>query len=250
MIIGISGFAGSGKDEVAKVLRTEYSFVGVALADPLKRIARDVYDFSDDQMWGPSQMRNAPDPRYIRSRQPKHSLITRDSKTHIYCTHCREEFKVGDDTRIQESPCVTYLSPRYALQRLGTEWGRDCYPNTWVDLAIRTARELLEDKGEHFGYVPAQGVFHLGTSPSNPILGIAIPDVRFRNEFEAIRAAGGRGIRIVRPGAGLKGSYATHASEAEQMSIADDEFDYIIHNDKTLEDLAQAVRSMMQVFLG
>lgn len=75
MIIGISGLvindegvavgtAGSGKDTLADLLRDNDKFVKIALADPLKRIARDVYDFTDEQLWGPSANRNEPDKRY------------------------------------------------------------------------------------------------------------------------------------------------------------------------------------------
>ena len=51
MILGISGLAGSGKDQFATYLGP-VGAVTVALADPLKRIARDVYAFTDEQLWG------------------------------------------------------------------------------------------------------------------------------------------------------------------------------------------------------
>jgi len=145
---------------------------------------------------------------------------------------------------------VTHLTPREALQKLGTEWGRECYPNTWVDLAIRTAEGLL-----HFAdarYDQKRG-FHVvaGAERDRDIIvdervrGVAIPDVRFRNEMAAIRAAGGKVIRVFRPGAGLEGAGGLHISEREQAGIPDTDFDLVIQNDRTLDDLKSAIRGFV-----
>lgn len=64
MIIGIAGLAGSGKSTVAALLSAQYGFSVRNFADPLKNICKDLFQFSDDQLWGPSQSRNAPDARY------------------------------------------------------------------------------------------------------------------------------------------------------------------------------------------
>jgi len=42
MLIGLAGKAGSGKDEVAKVLVSEFGFTRVAFADAIKRMAEDI----------------------------------------------------------------------------------------------------------------------------------------------------------------------------------------------------------------
>lgn len=216
MLLGVSGFAGSGKDTVADFLTQDLRFNKVALADPLKRICRDVYAFTDEQLWGPSQFRNTPDPRYPR---PCRACGGGDSS--LPCALCGNTGK-------------TFLTTREALQRLGTEWGRECYPNTWVDLAIRTAKTLL--RGGPIEYSQQYGLITLDASPRTTS-GVAIPDVRFRNELTAIRAAGGKVIRVFRPGAGLDGSGALHLSETEQAGIHDSEFDAVIQNTGTLEDL-------------
>jgi hypothetical protein len=104
---------------------------------------------------------------------------------------------------------------------LGTDWGRQCDPNTWVDLCIRIASELIRER---------------------PITGVVIPDVRFRNEMHAIRAADGVIIRVQRPGAGLTGEQSLHPSETEQAEIPDSAFDAVLMNDGTLDDLRRLVR--------
>lgn len=199
MLLGIMGKMGAGKDTVADVLVRDHGFVKLGLADPLKRICREVYDFSEEQLWGPSEKRNAPDPRYFR----------------------------GPDG---------FLSPRFALQRLGTEWGRECYRDTWVDYALRTAKAI--QRGQRYDQIR-------GLVPEGDKVGrsVVIPDCRFRNEFDAIRAVGGKMIRIMRPGLLESG----HVSETEQETISGGEFDHVILNNGTIDELELDVLEWLRV---
>jgi hypothetical protein len=139
------------------------------------------------------------------------------------------------------------LTARKLLQRLGTEVARECYANVWVDYAIRSARLVLELDGVE--YDRTVGV-HTTTHRYRRPFGVVTPDVRYRNELEAIQSAGGLVIRIVRPGAGLEGEAAMHASEVEQLGIRDEEFDAVVVNNGSIEDLhervCEAVRSVLE----
>jgi hypothetical protein len=73
---------------------------------------------------------------------------------------------------------------------------------------------------------------------------VVIPDSRFKNELALIQRAGGKTIRIKRPGVEVPAWQ--HASETEQMEIPDSEFDYIVVNDGTLDDLALKVQAMIE----
>lgn len=190
MIIALLGNAGSGKDaaaeRIALALPEGYT-AKIALADPLKRFCKEVFDFSDEQLYGPSELRNAPDPRFRRADGQQ-------------------------------------LSARYALQSLGTDWGRDCYPDVWVDAAVRRAHDM-ETSG---------------------IRVVVIVDCRFLNEARRIRALGGEVWRVTRPGcdgaAALAAGIAAHASEMEQRSPEMDRYvTREIVNDGTLDDLARRV---------
>ena len=168
MIVGICGRAGSGKSTAARHLVEAFGFVELALADPLKRFCHEVFGFSDEQLWGPSEKRNEPDPRYGT------------------------------------------LTPRRALQTLGTEWARACYPDVWVDYGLRLAKEL---ESGCFGYARDFGRFgDFGRSDTVPRRSVVISDVRFPNEGRKILEAGGKVIKLVRPAAPDSGS---HASEAQ-----------------------------------
>ena len=262
MILGICGPAGSGKDTVASLLSHEH-FRTVALADPLKRIVRDTFDFSYQQLWGVSRLRNEPDKRYPRSHSwemlPPRVVSLNPIPTlecRYSCACCGQEGErrlVSRDERdeqwitkaLNDEPC--YLTPRYALQKLGTEFGRTCYPNVWVDIAMRTAKQLIETPLVY--YSQPRGLELVQSSDIQFIVnGVVIPDVRHRNEIEAIRAGGGKVIRVVRPGAGLQGATGKHTSETEQASIPDADFDYVLVNDGSLEDLARKAEEMLASF--
>jgi hypothetical protein len=205
MIIGVSGQAGAGKDTVGSILVRDHGFVSIAFADPMKRFCAQLFDWDEERLWGASERRNEPDPRYRSEVVPEG------------------------------------LNARRALQLLGTEVGRNCYPGVWVEYALRLAKEL--DGAAGVGYDRAKGVF---PSAAPPIKGVVITDVRFRNELEAVRAIGGEIWRVTRPGSGLEGVAAMHQSEAEMASIPDDDFDEVIRNEGTLEYLRAYVHAAIR----
>lgn len=208
MIIGLSGLAGAGKDTVADLLVDHHGFAKLAFADPLKRICRDVFQFTERQLWGPSSARNAGDERYPR----------------------------GD----------SFLTPRYALQQLGTEWGRDCFPSIWVDAGLRDAKKVMETAC--YRYESRRGLYLAPVTEWDSALapkGVAISDVRFENEIAAVKLAGGKVIRIKRPSEGLEGEAAMHRSEAEQALVPDEAFDAVLVNDGSIAQLGATLARLL-----
>jgi hypothetical protein len=101
---------------------------------------------------------------------------------------------------------------RYAMQTLGTEWGRDLIGNDiWVRAAMARAAQF--DR-------------------------VVISDVRFPNEVEAIRKAGGRIIHVMRPGIDVQ----AHASE---LLVASLYYDFLVLNDGTIDELNQKVLQLI-----
>jgi hypothetical protein len=223
-IYGICGLAGSGKDSVADALEKQ-GFQKVALADPMKRFCAEVFDWGPKLLWGPSELRSTEDKRYPRQ------MHFADGETR------RLIHSVEDQTDV----C---LSPRYALQTLGTEWGRECYQDIWVDYAMRVAKRLLESGYTH--YSSERGVWTKPASMQLPVnrIGVVITDVRFKNEILAIKERGGKVVRIKRPG--YEKPKWNHPSETEQMEVPADAFDYIFHNNGTLEDIGPKVQEMVK----
>ena len=241
MIIGVSGQAGSGKDTVADFLVKNHGFVKVALADPLKRACKEFYNFTEDQLWGPSENRNKPDQRYPREQ---HEFSDRSCKVCGFKAKERKEL-----SPVPEWP-QCYLTPRYALQLLGTEFGRHCYDNTWVDYTLRVAKVLLGEFEESYteGYNAREGLHRIGNVSYQRPQGVVVSDVRFINEISAIKNVGGFVVRVNRSGAGLDGSASAHRSEAEMREISDDKFNYVIQNIGTLEELEKETNQMVESF--
>jgi len=167
MLIGLTGFAGVGKDTLAYEMMMHDVYERYRFADPIKNMLRQFH--IHDAVW--------------ENREAKEKLI----------------------------PWLG-VSPRYLAQTLGTEWGRVCIrPDIWVVLA-KGRWHQLNANGEGR---------------------MVIPDVRFDNEAEWIREAGGLVIQIVRPDK-LVADNPTHASE---NGISERFIDDAILNDGTVEKM-------------
>lgn len=160
MLIGLVGMKRSGKDTTADFIlkhlgdaleRDGGKAVKLAFAGKLKTIARDLYDLTEEQTNGPTEIKEAVIPEWG-------------------------------------------LSPRQIMQRLGTEVARSIHPETWIRYTMRQAVDFRESG-----------------------LAVVITDVRFRNEAQAVREAGGWVIRVIRDGVVNFGDM--HASEIEQLTI-------------------------------
>lgn len=261
MIIGITGLcedlngnvriAGAGKDSVASRLVKKHGFVRIGLADPLKRICQEVFEFTDEQLWGPSEMRNAPDFRYPRGSEKYRTAHRAELDAAWNNENDPAQFAMHKrlaDGYAQEG----WLSPRFALQQLGTEWGRFCYTNVWVDYALRAAKQLAEGG---FYYDEKTGVRSFPTVEGvmEPKTNATFSDLRFYNEYKAVREAGGKLIRVRRKiDTVFRDTHLDkgHQSEVELVTLADECFDHVIENFGTLDTLDLLTDRMMDVFKG
>ena len=170
MIIGLSGYAQSGKDTAADYLVKRAGFDKAAFADTLRA-----------------------------------------------CVEALDPIISGDGLRYNEAVSAigydmaksTYPEVRRVLQKMGTEVVRNILgPDIWVDSTI----DRLE------------------SSTSNKRW--AITDVRFPNEFEAIKARpNSYVVRIVRPG------YEALNNHVSEHLLDNRTFDATLINDGTPEDI-------------
>lgn len=252
---GNKGSAGAGKTTVADRLVDKHSYVLMSLADPMKRFVMDLFDWAPEVLWGETELKNKPDKRYQR-------------KDHGYAVS-EERFigRLGDapsvsDAEVKElvakAEADMYLTPRLALQRLGSEWGRELYPGIWVEYGIRTATQLLKSEGQLY-YTPQCGLGTIresndaakmvhGPKPLKPSSGVVFADLRFKNEVAAFKRLGAKVIRVVRPVEELFIDNA-HSSENDLNDVPDEEFDYVIHGKtKDVPDLQQKTDEMLLAF--
>lgn len=265
-IIGVSGQLGSGKDTVAEHLIHEHGFVRMALADPIKRLGYHLFLFTEQQLWGASQYRNAEDARFFQDSPAWKEAEGRLSILGI--DFCRSVLGTDDVDDAYKALIHWFfwlktehpnLSPRIMLQTLGTEWGRESInPDIWINALISQARTLLHEDGstQDWTYDPLLGlvVTHTVTHSrrgrkSKPVRGVVVSDVRFENELGAIRSEGGSIIRVIRPDTDAKAQeigITGHASETQEFSM--DVFDFLIQNESSLKQLYESVDTFMSIF--
>ncbi|CAB4137759.1 hypothetical protein UFOVP325_85 [uncultured Caudovirales phage] len=178
MIIGLSGYARSGKDTVANYLIENHGFTRLAFADPMREA--------------------------LYALNPSLGL-SRLSLQEVIDEYSWDGYK---DTLFGEEI-------RGLLQRMGTEVGRDMFgEHFWVDYLLNKALEVSGN--------------------------VVISDVRFLNEANAIHQANGQVWRVNRPGIEAANS---HASELQMDSF--NNFDVVITNDTTIEELFLELTGLM-----
>ena len=118
---------------------------------------------------------------------------------------------------------------RWAMQTLGTEWGRDLIgPQLWV-------RAWLNDIGSTS--------LLLGYNHTHVI----DDDVRFGNEIDVIRKLGGFIVHVSRPGHEGAGVGKVHASERLGSSFVGGADVKIINHSTGLDDLRASADDMMEI---
>ena len=207
----VVGNIGSGKDTMADIFEKQ-GFVKVALADAMKRFCADVFEWDEANLWGESKLREVPDTRYSRR------VISAKGYT------------VG----------TTYLTPRHALQKLGTEWGREqCDDKIWLEYFKRVYNKIATME---YLYSGKEG---LKKAPSKTCYaGVVVSDVRFVNEAIYMKELGAQIIKVTRTSSNVhKG---THASESEQ-DLVNPYVNYFIPNDSTLDDYITRVERFVKL---
>ena len=230
MIIGLSGYAGSGKDAAAKLIQFLY------MKDRDITIEEAV---NDRKLSFILEMKsNWQIKKYSYLLKKIASLLTgfdieqfedQDFKESLLPTEWGLETKtplsnipIFDDVKF-----IHLMTVREFLQKLGTDAVRDgLHPNAWVNAAMS-------------GYKPVTYGYDANGSPVSIDQYWIFTDCRFPNEAQAIKDRGGYIIRIDRPG--IK-PVNDHPSET---ALDDWEFDYKIYNNGDLVTLCQSIETVM-----
>lgn len=128
--------------------------------------------------------------------------------------------KMEGDLKEVSCPYLCGKTPRYAMETLGTEWGRMLIgPNLWID-----AWHAKVDKTE------------------GPVV---VDDCRFPNEAEYTRMWDGPVVKL-KP-AVQRRAQSTHVAEA---GIPDSQCDHIIHNDEGIGKLRASIDEILYPLSG
>jgi hypothetical protein len=267
-IILLCGKAGSGKDSLAAAVTKAFgngkSILSISQADPMKRLAKAAFGFTDEQLWGPSEARNAVD--RVFSTETNYLTLskawriahgtTMDSRAWIKevlpglgeadIARAEEALKKWcdglfyDHYDTDKNVAIKGLSPRTVLQTLGTEWGRAFSASMWNDAAIAMAKKLL---GGGYDYDKTKGAVARAGARCGAVI---ISDGRFLNEIIGVKSAGGVVVKVENPDqdAGVN----NHISETELDTVPAYLYDYVVVNDKKngLEGLQHTAYTLLK----
>jgi len=212
MIIGLSGYAGSGKDEVGKMIcNLSHRFRVRKFSDKLKLVASILTGHHDSEF----------DDQEFKASSLSMDWFVWSSKLDVTGTNVEPKYSVTPELRA--------MTVREFLQKLGTEAIRHgLHENTWVNALM--ADYHLEDSVLKFD---------VNVKINIPKSYWVITDTRFLNEAEAIKERGGVVVRIDRPGVGPMNN---HKSETELDHY---DFDYRISNSGDIKDLKNKVKQLL-----
>jgi hypothetical protein len=213
MIIGINGYAGSGKDTVGTIIQYLQTV-------PSNVSLEDVLDFPLTHQWWLEEASGWEVKKWAGKLKTIASMFTGIPV---------EKFEDQDFKKTMLGS-EWNMSVRDFLQKLGTDAIRDgLHTNAWVNA-------LMSD------YTPTQVQWSdgpLGGYEDGPMPNWIITDTRFPNEAQAIKDVGGLVIRVDRPG--IK-PINNHPSE---IGLDGWKFDYKIANVSDLKALTGTVEMIL-----
>lgn len=188
-VIGLTGAAGAGKDTCGELLKP-LGFRTLAFADPLRAEVHLAFNIDPSVFAHPD----------VKEQNLAQLAIWRSTDS----AFVNAMLLLGHDVDLPRSP-------RWIMQRWGTEYRRTQNPGYWIR---RLVNRIINDRQQGFGA-------HV------------ITDVRLPNEADAVRALQGRIFRVHRPlVARLQADTRTH--ESERAPVTDDG---VVHNDGGLDHL-------------
>lgn len=205
MLIGVIGFAGSGKGTISDILCQDHDFIKLAFADSVKDATAVVFGW----------------PRHLLEGDTDESRNFREKTDDFWSA------RLGRN-----------VTPRWALQIMGTEAGRNTFHESiWI---------------------------YATEAKMNKIKNVVLADVRFPNEIKFIRDKGGFIVRVVRGDDPEWYSTAydhmkndkydmhikypnVHVSEWAWIGT---DFDYVIYNNGPKSELEANVKYMLKAFTG
>jgi len=241
MIIGISGKIGSGKDTVGSILANTPTYLLSSdyqikkFADKLKDIVCLLIGCTREQL----------EDREFKEKELGEEWriwqISYDTERHIFSDKKEAEEmcdEIWDHTDFIES---LLLTPRKLLQLLGTECGREIiHPNIWVNALFADYNTPNTVEVSYNGVIDESESYTTGSR-------WIVTDVRFPNEAQAIKDRGGIVIRVDRPQYLDNGLVIRKDEHASETALDDYEFDHVIDNNGSIDELIEKVKQLKLV---
>ena len=231
MIIGINGYAGSGKDTVGTIIQYLQADTDLPLKGVLKKTAHHEWWLEERSGWEIKKWAGKlKDIASLLTGIPVKDFEDQEFKTSLL----GPEWGTVTLNPLNSIPVFAdmefnhLITVREFLQRLGTDAVRDkLHTNAWVNA-------LMAD------YKPGPFYPDVAIEEHAKLPNWIITDTRFPNEAQAIKDKGGIVIRVDRPG--VK-PINDHPSE---VGLDDWDFDYKIANVSDLKSLSLTVRLILE----
>ena len=189
-IIGLTGFAGAGKDTVADLLVAHFGFRKLAFADALRAEVSHAFGIEVAHLVHPST-KNMPIAALAMRKAPRDFLAAVALSVGI---NGRTPDGLLSDAWLDQP-----RAPRTICQWWGTEYRRAVEPRYWTRIVLEQITEYRRhDVGRY-----------------------VITDVRFANEADVVHTVGGVIWQITRPGLNMMTSpEGAHASATSGLKFA------------------------------
>lgn len=213
MLIGLSGPAGVGKDTVADYLVETHGFTKFSFSDALYREVSEAFGIPIEELQR-RETKEQPHPKLIAAicRDRTFASIMVNDAIHIVPTAHRAR--------------ALERSPRWVLQRWGTDYRRAQDPDYWIKktaLWVQAWLDVTKDDGEQHG-------------------GLVNTSVRFPDERAFIESLNGVVWHLRRKDTGGTASEQDYVSERGLDILPDDR---VIHNNGTAAQLRTAASLML-----
>jgi len=238
-LIGVSGHMGSGKDTVGEIIKylTSPEAIRKGSFSKCKEMG-----YAYETKWSIEKFAaKLKLVAQILTGVPAYKFEDRKFKE----SEMPSEWNILEQSgRYKTSKPMTY---RTFLQRLGTEAMRNgLHTNVWVNA-------LFADYKKSVVYYPlTEEQIEYNSKQNGPVPSVnqkldypnwIITDMRFPNEFDAVKKRGGITIYVHRPDThSLQSMIGVHESET---ALDNHQFDYAIKNHGSIEDLVKAVRDIL-----
>ena len=234
-IIGVFGYAGSGKDTVGSLI--QYVLSGnydVPINEVIENYKNNEWWLEEKSGWEIKKwagklkyiatiLTGIPISQFEDQEFKKTNLGPEWSTWELYESDAPW---IGEGEK-EEIP----MTVRDLLQKLGTDAMREgLHRNVWVNalMADYTPTQVQWSDGPVGGY------------EDGPMPNWIITDTRFPNEANAIKNKGGIVVKVERPG------IVPINSHPSETALETYNFDYIIHNDGSINDLENKVREFVK----
>jgi hypothetical protein len=232
MIIGINGYAGSGKDTVGTIIQ-------YLKAKPENTSLEDVLDFPLTHQWWLEDMSTWEIKKWAGKLKVIASMLTGINQEKFEDQEFKKTLLGPEWGTVEHNPLNnipvfgdvqfnSLMSVRDFLQKLGTDALRNgLHDNVWVNALMADYKpEWTTNEGKH--------------DPLQEFPNWIITDTRFPNEAKAIKDKGGIIIRVDRPGVA---PINNHPSE---IGLDDWDFDYKIANVSDVFALKQTIENILK----